>query len=88
MSSGLLFAETMQCVMVLNKAQYYSNLVQSELHKSKVDYCNIADYLEQQLNWLGSAEKYCTDYSNIQIAKKIIRQLSPILVQASIKCGH
>jgi len=74
--------------MVLNKAQYYSNLVQDELKKSNPDYCVIADNLEQQLNWLGSVDKYCLNAGNIDMAHKIIRQLSPVLMQSTVRCGH
>jgi len=86
--SSNLYAESMQCVSVLLKAKQYSNVVLNEIKKEKPNFCIIADNLEQQLNWLGSVDKYCSDEINIAMAHKMIAQFSPILLNATIKCGH
>jgi hypothetical protein len=81
-------AETIQCVNILLKSKQYSNNVLSEMKKTNPNFCIIADNLEQQLNWLGSADKYCTDKFSIDAAHGVIRKLSPMLLNATIKCGH
>lgn len=86
--SVFVFAETLQCNAVLLKAKYYSDRAVSELKKSNPDYCIVADNLEQQLNWLGSAKRYCSNPDNVRAANELIVKLTPALMTATQKCGH
>lgn len=74
------------CDYAYSKATYYSNITSKGTLDTKENACKQADALEQLVNWMGTMEQSCPNFSSkygtvYELNKKL-------LVVAISKCGH
>ena len=53
----------------------------------KKDFCEIADYLELTVNYLGSAKNVCPS-DMLPTIEKTMAKMSAVLLTSTIRCGH
>jgi hypothetical protein len=85
-----LFAFSGDCQYYGKQANYFTqkareDIASLERYQTTAKWCQLADDLEQSLNYLGSVQQNCANGYEVDDE---IRELTPILVKATQKCGH